>query len=62
MVVAKKLADNNANLFYTDNTAKNPEAHAVTGHEICADLDTVDYFFTLLGTAGSNRYRHSVKT
>lgn len=55
MVVAKKLADNNANLFYTDQyfNTKNPEAHAVTGHEICADLDTVDYFFTLLGTAGS---------
>ena len=56
MVIAKNLAEKNPNtIFYTDQyfSNKNPDAHKKTGEELCNDLDKIDYFLPILGTAGS---------
>jgi cysteine synthase B len=57
MNVAKSMSERNPDTyFYTDQyfNEKNPEAHEKTAEEIINDLEKVDFFFSILGTAGSS--------
>lgn len=56
LAVAKKEAEANPDrIALTDQyfNDKNPQAHASTGQELLADLGSVDYFVSVLGTCGS---------